>query len=291
MIGAVTYELTAESSGTLEGFAGRLLHAAFFKHLAGYSKEMSEEIHDQEISKPFAISPLIRPHGTTNDGTSSMVIEKYTVRIATGDRYFWRVSALRDDVLDAALSLRTGGTIQLGHISFAVTNVFVDGHHSSGIIDPEELIAQTLSVPLPAEISLHFLSPVSFRRDGLDYPLPAPELVFSSIADKWQQAGLPAAISKDGVREITMHVAPSDWKGRTVRTYFNRNRGTSGFIGHATYNLRAIEEQPRRILLLLAQFATFSGVGRLSAQGFGQARTTIGYERPATKRPLARHRK
>ena len=61
MLGAVTYELTAVKDERMEGFAGRLLHAAFFRHLAACSPRLSHQMHDEENIKPFTVSPLIQP--------------------------------------------------------------------------------------------------------------------------------------------------------------------------------------------------------------------------------------
>ncbi len=44
------------------------------------------------------------------------------------------------------------------------------------------------------------------------------------------------------------------------------------FTGSFSYDLRHLPEEMRRRFLLLARFAEFSGVGRMTSQGFGQVR-------------------
>lgn len=287
MIGAVTYELVATADGRMEGFAGRLLHAAFFRHLAACSAALSEAVHDGERAKPFTSSPLIRlqrlrvpaPSGNGRraaDGRGErMIFEKAPFAVAAGERFFWRVTALQDDVLAAALHLAPGTELQVGRVPFSVLHVFADGTHESGVLAPEDLIADALAAPPVHELSLHFRSPVTFRRGALDYPVPAPELVFPSLASKWQAHAMPADIDTARVQEMAARVAISDWTGRTQRIYFGQHHGASGCLGDFTYSLKALDDDERRILILLAEYATFSGTGRLAAQGFGQTRVTF----------------
>ena len=286
MIGAVTYELVATADGRMEGFAGRLLHAAFFRHLAACSPALSEAVHDGVRTKPFTSSPLIRPqrlHAPSQCGGrrpvggrgERMIFEKAPFPVRTGERFFWRVTALQDDVLAAALHLAPGTELQVGRVPFSVLHVFADGTHESGVLAPEDLIADALAAPPVHELSLHFRSPVTFRRGALDYPVPVPELVFVSLASKWQEHAMPAEIDKARVQDIAARMTISDWTGRTQRIYFAQHHGASGCLGDFTYSLKALDDDERHVILLLAEYATFSGTGRLAAQGFGQTRVTF----------------
>lgn len=285
MIGAVTYELTAKADGHMEGFAGRLLHAAFFRHLAACSPAMSEAVHDGERIKPFTSSPLIRPQCAPlpgggrrrldNERGARMIFEKAPFLVRAGERFFWRVTALREDVLAAALHFAPGTEIQVGRVTFVLTDTFADGTHESGVLAEEELIADALAAPPVHELSLHFRSPVTFRRGTLDYPVPVPELVFVSLVNKWQQHAMPAAIDKMRVQDIAARVTISDWNGRTQRIYFAQRHGASGCLGDFTYNFKALDDDECRLCILLAEYATFSGIGRLTAQGFGQTRVSF----------------
>jgi len=50
-----------------------------------------------------------------------------------------------------------------------------------------------------------------------------------------------------------------------------RNRPKiNAFTGKFTYNLEKLTPNEQRLFLLLAQFAVFSGVGRLTGQGLGR---------------------
>ena len=56
MIGAITWELETLEGARLEGFAGRLLHAAFFRLLASISPALSKTVHDEMMAKPFSLA-------------------------------------------------------------------------------------------------------------------------------------------------------------------------------------------------------------------------------------------
>ncbi len=265
MIGAITWELETMEGARLEGFAGRLLHAAFFRLLASFSPALSRAVHDDKTAKPFSLSPLLDP---AQD--HACVCRKEAFFVPKGKHFLWRVSLLHPELLQAMLAVPVGTRVQVGHVPMCITAAHADGTLESGVLEPEELIAAALEGQQVEELSLRFSSPVCFRRGTFDYPLPDPQLIFSSLADKWLQAEMPLPLDRAAIKEIAAHVYPTDWSGRTQRVYFRRNGGLSGFTGAYTFTLRELSPSDRCLLLLLAQFAVFSGTGRMTAQGFGR---------------------
>lgn len=270
MIGAVTYELQVQQDGRMEGFAGRLLHGVLFRILQAYNPAFSARVHALETAKPFTVSPLIRTR--QGNDNSQMLCMKDSFVVSKGTRFFWRITGLTEEVLIAALSIKPGTLLQVGHVPLTVQHCFCDGTHSSGSLSPQELIQVALESPRSREMTFHFLSPVSFRRDDLDYPMPDPQLILTSLAKKWELAYMPVRMESDKIASIAQRVAPADWKGNSMRVYFGRRYGLTGFTGIYTYSLKNLTEEEQQILKILAQFAVFSGVGRLTAQGFGQTR-------------------
>ena len=143
-----------------------------------------------------------------------------------------------------------------------------------GVLNETELIGACLAEESVRSVEFRFLTPVAFRVDQGDYPLPVPALVFSSLADKWTAAELPAAIDRNEIRADAERVRPISWRGETRRVFFGRDRSVTGFVGRFAYDISALPRDVQRAFLLLAQFAVFSGTGRLTAQGLGQTRTT-----------------
>ncbi|MGN0954372.1 CRISPR system precrRNA processing endoribonuclease RAMP protein Cas6, partial [Dialister sp.] len=107
--------------------------------------------------------------------------------------------------------------------------------------------------------------------DDADYAFPDPALLWGSLADKWIRAGYPMdMIDKGDIKTAAAHVWLASWNGRSRKIYFGRDRGVLAFTGTFTYDLSGLSLDWRQMLLLLAQFATFSGIGRLCGQGLGE---------------------
>ena len=49
-----------------------------------------------------------------------------------------------------------------------------------------------------------------------------------------------------------------------------------GFTGPFAFSIGRLSAEEREIILLLTQFAPFCGVGRLTAQGFGETTVALG---------------
>ena len=268
MIGAVVFELSAENGERVSDAQGRLLHGALFSLIDAVSPGLAALLHDGTTVKPFSVAPLDLPPDAPKVGRDRLV--------RAGDVVYWRVAALDEAVLRALLSVPPGSVVQVGRLRLALRRIVADSGERPdvGVIDEMELIGACLAEKSVRSVEFRFLTPVAFRVDDSDYPLPAPALVFSSLADKWTAAELPAAIDRNEIRADAERIYPASWRGETRRVTFGRNRSVTGFVGRFAYDLSALPIEVRQVFLLLAQFAVFSGVGRLTGQGLGQTRTT-----------------
>lgn len=268
MIGAVVFELSAENGERVSEAQGRLLHGALFTLLGEVNPGFASLLHDGTNVKPFSIAPLELPKYATKDGDDRL--------LRRGDRVYWRIAALDSTLLETLLSVPQGSVVRVGRLQLILRRVIADSRERNdvGVLDEMDLIGACLSENSVRTVELRFLTPVAFRVDDSDYPLPVPGLVFSSLADKWTASELPASINRNEIRADAERVYPVSWKGETRRMFFGRNRGVTGFVGRFSYDLSALPIEARQVFLLLAQFAVFSGVGRLTGQGLGQTRTT-----------------
>ena len=268
MIGAVVYELTAENAERVSEAQGRLLHGALFSLLGEVDHGFASLVHDGMDVKPFSVAPLELPKNAPKAGTDRL--------LRAGDVVYWRVAALDGAVLQAMLAVPTGTVVQVGRLRLVLRRIIADSEErpDAGALDETELIGACLAVPEVRVIEFRFLTPVSFRVGTGDWPMPTPTLVFSSLADKWTAAELSASFERNEVRADAERVRPHAWRGETRRIFLGRDRGVTGCVGRFAYDVSALPRDVRRAFLLLAQFAVFSGVGRLTAQGFGQTRTT-----------------
>ena len=269
MIGAVVFGLEAENATRLPQINGRLMHAAFFKILNDFSESLGDFIHNECNLKPFTVS-FVEPVKKIPSGE-----EDWSVR--RGDLFLWRVTGLNAEILQAALSVSVGEKIQAGTLSLRVVKIICDGtvRADSGVVTVDAFIAAAKTFPPAKEVAFDFVSPVSFRIDDFDAPYPRPELVFPSLADKWTQAALPAAVDKKVIRELAAQIRLTHWRGESQNVHMAQNRTVLAFSGQFVYNLDALNHNVRKVFLLLAKFGEFAGVGRLSGQGFGQVRVSF----------------
>ncbi len=258
MIGSIHYNLRAENSARLPLINGRLMHAAFFKILHEVSPELEFFVHDKKNIKPFTVSFL--------DPIDKLAIFEGRWNVRRNDRFFWRVTGLNEEILQAALAVEEGYTIQAGNLLLTVESV------ESRVISAEDFIFNVKEMSPAAQINFEFVTPVSFRIDDYDAPFPRPELIFASLADKWTQAQMPASVDKKLIRELAAQIHLTEWQGQCKKFYFAHDRGTLGFWGNFRYDLKNCDDDSRKVFMLLAKFAEYAGTGRLSGQGFGQTR-------------------
>ena len=278
MIGAVVYQLRAEQSALLPIVHGKWLHAVLFHEMAEYSTELADRIHGGNTIKPFSISELMFQKGEAFDPAKMQKTFRgqQCWKIQKGQKLFWRVGALNEEMLKFLLNFKPGSELLVKNIVFYLEEIIVDPikNQDSGILDERELMVQCLEEPDVNEITFRFLSPVSFRVDTQDVPLPKPELIFGSIADKWNQNRMPVPLRRDEINDIAMNCHLVDWNGKNIRRFYGTKHGINGFEGRFTFDVTKLNENDKRLFLLLAQFSVFSGVGRLTGQGMGQTRVT-----------------
>lgn len=270
MIGAVVFRLQAVNAARLPVTQGRLLHAAFFHLLQETSPALSACIHDTMKIKPFTVSEIeFLPHAPKKHGSY--------YQIMPGQEGNWRVTALHETLLQAVVSIPQGTLVRLQTCLFRIQAIYAspEACRDTGIMDETELIGACLQCQEVQQITFHFSSPVSFRYFTEDYAAPDPVYIFSSLADKWNHLAMPMDIDRDMVRQLAaQYCILSSWEGHSQKVFFSRQRGTLGFVGTFTFSLTNMPQEQRVLFLLLAQFAVFSGTGRMTGQGMGQTRIT-----------------
>ena len=269
MIGAIVYKLIALNNDSLPEFHGQQLHGLCFKLLEGFSEQLSALIHDQMSVKPFTSSLLEFGQGT--------VLRQKRQYIKAGAVVYWRVTALRDEALEAFLAVKRGQVLAIGNLQLQVEDVITDPALSSyaGIIEPEDMVAECFSLPPVKGITLDFRSVTSFRSGISYFPWPLPELVFGSLADKWEAMNMPGVIAAEAVRRESAAIIPGDWHGTSRKVFLAQKRGVKGFTGNFSYEINNLDEEIRQALLVLAAYAEFAGVGLWTAHGLGQVRMRI----------------
>jgi CRISPR-associated endoribonuclease Cas6 len=188
-------------------------------------------------------------------------------------RLGFRIAVARDEdgeAFAAALERRRGREVRLGeHGVFRLQGLVPAREHplvrrrspDSPVADPGE------------ELELRFLSPTGFKRQGKQYLLPEPKLVFGSLLRKWKAWVDPTV---EDLEDLYPRVGIGSYELKTQAVRLEQGGVWRGFVGSLRYDLRGLEEWERRVLGLLGRFAFYVGVGYKTTQGMGQALCTAG---------------
>ncbi|MBR2214459.1 MAG: CRISPR-associated endoribonuclease Cas6 [Selenomonadaceae bacterium] len=261
MLRSVVYALTADNAAVLPRTHGRLMHGAFLTLIKGMSPSLATALHDNQQYKPFTVSELF-----------PFKAQARPIQVAKGASLTWRITAYDTELAEYLTAAKPGTVIRIGNLQCHIAGVFLTPaeHPAAGCGSEEDLLAACLSVNEVAEITFHFLSPVSFRRNDQDFPWPLPSYVFGSLLDKWSLTRFPLPIAREDLAELAQNLTPRRWQGQSHVIYPKAQRGVCAFTGNFSYGLENLNREAQQLFLLLAQFAPFSGVGRLTAQGLGQ---------------------
>lgn len=265
---ALVYPLYPERDALLPPFLGRATHAALLRAVATVDPATATQLHDAPGPRPFTVTIL-------EEGTRAG-------RRETAARAGWPLHlrlTLLDDTLEPLVrqALAPGAAFQLGPLTLRLSEPVE--HLEAGRAGYDELAA--LLEPTqrhPARLRLRFRSPASFHQGTHHLPLPLPQLVFGSLAERWN-AFAPVHLAPEVVREFE-HV----WIGayRLETRLVDTGQGkVVGFLGWCEYRSEGVEPPVRAALLALAEFARFAGVGHKAAMGLGQAeRIAVGRNQP-----------
>ena len=272
MLGVLLLRLRVVRGGHYSIFPGKLLHGAFFRYLSAYDAAIADALHARAV-KPFTIGFLRRR--AQQDKAVPRVQDLNEAHYATGEEVLLRVTVLDEAALAAFIHIPQGMQLEVGRLCFAVEEVVADGRGGTGIVAAEELMAAAFSMEEVMRLRFSFRSPTVFHVDDYDCAVPRPDLIFASLSDKWTAQGLPVAMDKSYVRAAASRLIPYEWRGAGLRIRQGGRRTIPGYVGAFTFDMAQLSLEEREIIVLLAQFAPFSGTGRLTAQGMGETTVTF----------------
>jgi len=252
---------------TLPGHLGRAAHALLLRWLDEHDPALARQWHDTDGPKPFTCSTLI---GATRAGQN--------VRQVTPDGTYWlRLTSLDPTISAYLLAVRDNlpPAVELDGVLFQLTGATTDpaAHPWAGTATYEQVAAPYLLArqPGPHRLTLSFVSPTTFRQREMNMPLPLPDLVFGGLVERWN-AFSPVAISPEVRRYAAECVAINRFELRSRSVPLKDGALQIGVTGHARYVAVTYDRYWTSLLGLLADFAFFSGVGRLTTFGLGQCR-------------------
>lgn len=252
---------------TTPGHLGRAAYALLMRWLSDADPALAERWHDTDGPKPFTCSTLV---GAGRTGPN--------VRALTPDETCWLRMTSLDPVVSAALLTRRDDPppqIELDGLPFQVESLTTDPeqHPWAGTATYEAIASPYLLAreQAPRRLKLALASPTAFRQWDMNMPVPLPDLVFGGLADRWN-AFSPIALSPEVRRYAEECVGLSNFKLRSRAIPMKDGALHVGAVGQASYVAVRYDRYWMGALGLLADFAFYAGVGRLTTAGMGQAR-------------------
>lgn len=266
MLTAVVLHLRPVAETRLPISHGSFAHAAISNLVLRRDPLLSHALHQEEGRKPFTCSPL---RGTDRR-------EGFEYVLAPDRLYTWRLTGLTEEISQhlVALSPDLGG-INFKEAVFSVDHVSTmpEEHPDAGRETYEALLARWERREPPGSVTLHFLTPTTFRIGRFEQPFPLPRWVFGSLLSTWN-AFAPYPLDWPEDLDLDEQIVLSNWKGETRRVELGGHR-TVGFIGKFTYRVIHPRPEMARLLGLLAEFSFYAGVGWQTTHGLGQGRPQL----------------
>ena len=265
MPSAIVYTLRPLVATEVPSSLGRATHAAVLRLIHAADPAIAARLHDDEGLKPLTVSNV----GGLSQSRFS--------RADPARTYTLRVTLLTPELetLAQAWTPEALAVLDLdGHgwrVEARATHA--EEHPWAGSASYEQLAAPLLERPaeLPTRWELLFAAPVTFRRRGVNMPLPMPELVFGSLLEKWN-AFAPLALPEEVRRYAEECLAISRYELRTAAGPTSGGALQIGALGRCTYLSVNRDRYWQACITTLAHFAYYSGIGAGTARGFGQAR-------------------
>jgi CRISPR-associated endoribonuclease Cas6 len=265
MVTAVILSLQPVAEARLPVSHGSFVHAAAMDLLLRLDPLLSHTLHQAAERKPFTCSPL--------GGTDQR--EGFDYVLSPDRLYTWRLTGLNAEISQQLLRLSPQlGGIRIGEAVFSVAHVSTSSeqHPEAGQDTYQALLARwTRPTQQPlSTVTLHFLTPTTFRIGGLEQPFPLPHWVLGSLLATWN-AFSPYPLPHDLQGTLDEAVVLSNYKVETRRVELGGYR-TVGFVGKCTYRVVKPSAEVGRLLGLLAAFSFYAGVGWQPTHGLGQVR-------------------
>ena len=247
---------------------GRASHALLLGVIGRADAALAATLHEGDGPKPFTVSSLLgRFPDRDLDPTGS-----YVLRLTAIER---RVARVLLEAIAEGGPLAAGALLELDYRTLRVEAATWDGEVQpwAGSAAYDAFAASHLAAAEPPDrqVTLQFTSPTAFRTQGRHMPLPLPDLVFGSLAERWN-AFAPVAFPAEVRRYAAECLAISRFDLSSRATPGKEGGLRVGGVGQITYATLNYDRYWMSLLHALAAFALFSGVGVSTALGMGQCR-------------------
>ena len=240
----INYLFSAERDLELPVSHGVWVHRVFFRILEEKAPELGRQVHEDKEVSPFSLNFL---RGVEH--------RRRRAFLPAGHEAIFSLRLLSPE-LEKLFSSLEEFEIELDGMSLRFKEA---GFFQRSF---EELVRSA------QQVLFRFLSPTTFRRFGHNYPVPAPECVFSGLLRKWNRFAPKSLRFPEGVTEnFQRELLISRYKLKTCMVEFGRYRLVA-FKGETEF--RTAQKELAGVLGSLSGLAFFAGVGYKTSMGLGE---------------------
>lgn len=263
--GALVLRLERHGNPPAEDAQGHEILAMFLRLVEGYAPRVAAMLHrPDERHRPFTLTLLPQ--------TCPGPVRDLRVSILRPDVIATLWAALYNLPVDAAVNLGASQAYYIREI-FGTTQ----GHP---LADTARM--HDLGNSVARKVTLEFITPTAVRRGRNEYPpFPQPDLVFGSLARRWNSVVPPyLAVDLDALERYAFDdIRVGRYEIRQERALIKEVL-IPGWVGRCAYQLP--DSQDTESLTLLARAAFYLGVGVKTTMGMGLCRMLP--ERPHQRR-------
>ena len=263
---SVVLTLRPRQSAVLPLGLGRAAQSLLLNWVQEDNPHLAKSLHDDRPIKPYTCSTLWGGRG----------LSRGQIQVEPERTYRLRFTTLSSELTSSLLSFLSSPpeSVELDRHTFVLEGWTVEPAEDAWARQTtyQDLAAPYLLVQKSPSryVELEFASPTTFRSGGRNVPIPLPDLVFGSLADKWNALS-PVAISPEARRYASECMAVASYNLRS-RAWPFKNALVVGGTGHCRYVMTVQDRYWMSVVQMLAEWSLFSGVGAQTASGLGQTR-------------------
>jgi CRISPR-associated endoribonuclease Cas6 len=231
-----------------------ILHGFLFSL---FPKNIAENLHKLSRYKPFCIwAPKIFKFYHSSNSENKEILKDLTVTI----------SFLKDEFFSPFLFKLTENRKNLFLGPYKVSLLQKPG----SLIKNDEYITFEDFLNMKSKTYLYFqaITPISFKKGQIDYPLPDPKIFFKSLINKWNYFS-PFRIEVDLRKVLEEKLCIVYSKIRTYKIKLSLGSAVTGFKGKVVFYGKGLTDEELKWLNILGHFSRYAGVGRKSTMGLG----------------------
>ncbi|UOF92505.1 CRISPR system precrRNA processing endoribonuclease RAMP protein Cas6 [Fodinisporobacter ferrooxydans] len=230
------------------GNINEAIHGWLFHRLKVTSPSLADQIHNMRI-KPFAIDAISKKGTVLTSGK----------RISASICIF---SPQYSHSISDSLTHALGKDYEIGRVGVKFDQMSVKRKQTY-----EQLIEESFSRDYE-QVQVTFVSPTSFRREGVQILYPSPELVLQSLHNRWKEFCPVKTTNMDTKWEERFVV--SRYQLQTKLVVFDKYP-IVGCVGNIQYTRsKHANYYQDKLAHALFQFGTYSGVGYKTTMGLGR---------------------